>query len=119
MRPARSYSPKQDPFYHPDGDDRLVVFLTREAGTDLWDLTVSKGRYQEVVELWTRMSDGTLSRKYYGLKIKDKMIRWTRVQITRGTGDTALMEAALLALRQSVRTEASTVRPDMDPLFPL
>jgi hypothetical protein len=117
MTPARSYSPKQDPFYHPDGDDELTVRLTREAGTDQWDCTVYVGRYREVVQLWTRQSDGTLRSKFYGLKMASQMRRWTRVQIPSGTGDTALMRAALLALRDSISTEVSTERPDMDPLF--
>lgn len=95
----------------------MTMFLTREAGTDQWDCTVYLGRYQEVVQLWTRQADATLSAKYYGLKAKDRVVRWSRHRLRSGVGGTDLLKAGLLALRESIATEESTERPEMDPLW--
>jgi hypothetical protein len=118
MQRTRKYSPQQDPTYRRGADDQLIVYLTRDAGTNLWDCTVYTARYNEIVQLWTRSTEGTLSSKYYGLKAKAKMLKWLRVEIPGRPGGTDLLRAVLPVLRAALVTEDRTERPEqMDPLF--
>jgi len=117
MRRTREFHPAQDPFWTSAGDDRLSVFMTRQAGTETWDVTVYVSRFKQVIQLWGRTGDGTLVPRFYGVLGPARMIRWTLVRIAKGTGSTDLIRAGLDALRASAATVERTERPDMDPLF--
>lgn len=118
MQRSRKYSPRQDPTWRQGADDQIAIYVTRDAGTNLWDCTVYTGRYQEIVQLWTRTTEGTLSSKFYGLKLKMKMLKWIRVEITNRPGGTDLLRAVLPVLRAALATEDRDERPEqMEPMF--
>jgi hypothetical protein len=91
MRRAREFSPDQDPYFLLGAADTVMIRATRVSGSQLWQIHAATGVYTEVRELFLKQPDGTLRRRFYGMKEKQLPgLMWDEELRTRPGGDLAV-----------------------------